>query len=50
MVTAMFNEIWYRLFWKRETQADRVGSAFRRGFAIGFLVALVVLSMLAQLK
>lgn len=41
----MFNEIWYRLFWKRETQADRVASAFRRGFAIGFACALMATAL-----
>jgi hypothetical protein len=42
-------ELWYRLFWKRETQADRVNSAFRRGFALGAMFALIFLSIASQL-
>lgn len=42
-------ELWYRLFWARETQAARVGSAFRRGLALGALAALMLVSLLLGL-
>ncbi len=38
-------ELWYLAFWRRDTQAQRVGSAFRRGFALGALAALLLASI-----
>lgn len=42
-------ELWYKLFWARETQAARVASAFRRGLALGALAALMLVSILSRL-
>jgi len=42
-------ELWYRLFWARETQAARVASAFRRGLALGALATLILVSILSSL-
>jgi hypothetical protein len=42
-------DLWYRLFWNRDTQAARVSSAFRRGFMLGAMVALVLQSIAMRL-
>jgi hypothetical protein len=43
-------EFLYQLFWNRETQGARVNSAFRRGFALGFFVAIIIQSIAIKLS
>lgn len=42
-------DFWTRFFWDRDTPAARVESAFRRGFALGALAALVLQSIATKM-